>query len=73
MKNGPFERDTCDDEQASAIEDIDNIGVIAAKIAEFAALAKSALEHGDPETAMRYVQRARYLCQMRADFVHLRQ
>lgn len=71
MKNSPFQRDTLDDEHASAIEDLNNIAFSAERMSGFAAKAVEAVERGDPETAMRYVQRVRYLCQMRADFAVL--
>ena len=71
MKNSPFPRDTCDDELASAIEDLENIAFFGERIGDFAAKARGAVEAGALETAMRYVQRVRYLCQMRADFAVL--
>lgn len=71
MKNSPFQRDTCEDEQASCIEDLNNIAFFGERMSGFAAKAVEAVERGDPETAMRYVQRVRFLCQMRADIAEL--
>tara|TARA_R100000935_G_scaffold775_1_gene2673 strand:+ start:927 stop:1307 length:381 start_codon:yes stop_codon:yes gene_type:complete len=64
-------RENCAEEQVNVINDLDNILVFADNIQRLALAAKAAVSGGQPEVAMRIVQRIRYQCQLRADFAVL--
>jgi hypothetical protein len=64
-------RENCADEQVNVIDDLDNILLSAENIQRLAQAAKRAVSDGQPEVAMRIVQRIRYQCQLRADFAVL--